>query len=90
MSYLEANVEHQVRMGMLPTPAVADSKHSTIKTPSWERRVEQKHLAETLLNPYIQEAGGTPSQLNPRFVAEMMGFPPNWTELPFLRGETNQ
>jgi hypothetical protein len=30
------------------------------------------------------------SQLNPRFVAEMMGFPPNWTELPFLSGETNQ
>lgn len=30
------------------------------------------------------------SQLNPRFVAEMMGFPPNWTELPFLNGEQNQ
>jgi len=27
------------------------------------------------------------SQLNPRFVAEMMGFPPNWTELPFQSGE---
>src|SRR5690348_4981427 len=27
------------------------------------------------------------SQLNPRFVAEMMGFPPNWTELPFQNGE---
>jgi len=33
---------------------------------------------------------GTSSQLNPRFVMEMMGFPPNWTELPFLNGETNQ
>jgi len=21
---------------------------------------------------------------------EMMGFPPDWTELPFLSGETNQ
>jgi DNA-cytosine methyltransferase len=30
------------------------------------------------------------SQLNPRFVAEMMGFPPTWTELPFQNGETNQ
>ena len=30
------------------------------------------------------------SQLNPQFVAEMMGFPPNWTELPFQSGETNQ
>lgn len=27
------------------------------------------------------------SQLNPLFVAEMMGFPPDWTELPFLNGE---
>nr|WP_235904497.1 hypothetical protein [Arcticibacter tournemirensis] len=29
---------------------------------------------------------GKHGQLNPRFVAEMMGFPPNWTELPFLPG----
>ncbi len=35
-------------------------------------------------------ANGKTSQLNPRFVAEMMGFPPNWTELPFLNGETSQ
>lgn len=33
---------------------------------------------------------GKTSQLNPRFVAEMMGFPANWTELPFLNGEQNQ
>lgn len=30
---------------------------------------------------------GKTSQLNPRFVMEMMGFPPNWTELPFQNGE---
>lgn len=28
--------------------------------------------------------------LNPRFVGEMMGFPPGWTELPFLSGQKNQ
>jgi hypothetical protein len=77
-------------MGMLPTPTTHDSKHSTTKSPSWEKRIEQKHLAETILNPYIQERGGKISQLNPRFVMEMMGFPPDWTELPFLNGETNQ
>jgi hypothetical protein len=33
---------------------------------------------------------GKTSQLNPRFVAEMMGFPVNWTELPFQSGERNQ
>jgi DNA-cytosine methyltransferase len=74
---------------LLPTPTIADSKHSTHKTPSWDSRVQQKHLAETLLNPYIQEPTGKTSQLNPRFVAEMMGFPPNWTELPFLNGGQN-
>lgn len=36
--------------------------------------------------------GGTSqtSQLNPQFVAEMMGFPHDWTLLPFLRGDENQ
>lgn len=33
---------------------------------------------------------GKSSQLNPQFTAEMMGFPPNWTELPFQNGEENQ
>nr|WP_262891636.1 hypothetical protein [Sphingobacterium arenae] len=29
---------------------------------------------------------GRAGQLNPRFVAEMMGFPKDWTELPFRHG----
>ena len=32
---------------------------------------------------------GRVSQLNIHFVGEMMGFPPNWTELPFQSGATN-
>jgi hypothetical protein len=75
---------------LLPTPTAQDSKHSTHKSTSWEERLEKNHLAETVLNPYIQEKGGKTSQLNPRFVAEMMGFPPNWTELPFQSGEKNR
>ena len=35
----------------------------------------------------MQNNSSKDSQLNPRFVAEMMGFPPNWTELPFQSGE---
>jgi hypothetical protein len=31
---------------------------------------------------------GKTSQLNPLFVAEMMGFPTDWTILPFQNGET--
>jgi DNA-cytosine methyltransferase len=41
------------------------------------------------MHSVTQQKTGTTSQLNPRFVAEMMGFPPNWTELPFLSGEKN-
>lgn len=32
---------------------------------------------------------GINSQLSPRFVGEMMGFPAGWTESPFLNGEPN-
>jgi hypothetical protein len=72
---------------LLPTPTAQDSKHSTTKSQSWEKRIEQKHLAETVLNPFIQPKGGKTSQLNPQFVAEMMGFPSDWTESPFQSGE---
>jgi len=34
----------------------------------------------------MHEHDGTSSQLNPLFVEEMMGFPENWTLLPFLNG----
>jgi len=36
-----------------------------------------------------EKTNGKNSQLNPLFVEEMMGFPENWTALPFLSGETN-
>ncbi|MDI9863993.1 hypothetical protein QM480_06640 [Flectobacillus sp. DC10W] len=42
-------------------------------------RSQKNNLAD-----YFNQPGKT-SQLNPRFVAEMMGFPANWTEIPFLK-----
>lgn len=33
---------------------------------------------------------GTGSRLNPRYVAQMMGFPPDWTELPFRHGAASR
>ena len=65
---------------MLGTPtasATARSEKFRGKT-KWQN---PKELAD--------KVGGTGSQLNPRFVAEMMGFPVNWTELPFQSGGTN-
>jgi hypothetical protein len=48
-----------------------------------------KRNQDSLQKRAFQTTGKT-SQLNPLFVAEMMGFPPNWTVLPFQSGEMNQ
>jgi hypothetical protein len=45
---------------------------------------EQKSVTQMVVQTH-----GKTSQLNPRFVAEMMGFPPDWTISPFQNGETN-
>tara|TARA_R110001599_G_scaffold84027_3_gene225911 strand:- start:95 stop:814 length:720 start_codon:yes stop_codon:yes gene_type:complete len=76
-------------MGMLPTPATRDYKgaNSLERTKSKIEAGERAHMGQ-LPNAIAIQTGKT-SQLNPRFVAEMMGFPPNWTELPFQNGETN-
>src|SRR5690554_5868548 len=50
-------------------------------------RTDPKRQSDTLAHHFATIPGKT-SQLNPRFVMEMMGFPPDWTELPFLNGET--
>jgi hypothetical protein len=73
-------------MGLLPTPtATSDPKGGCT-------RPDEKRQNDTLAHSMHAATGGQPgktSQLNPRFVAEMMGFPPSWTELPFQNGETN-
>ena len=64
---------------LLPTPMSQDGQNSTAPASQAGR--------DTL--PGMVAATGTTSQLNPQFVLEMMGFPPNWTELPFQNGATN-
>jgi hypothetical protein len=76
-------------MGMLPTPATRDYKGAnSMEHLRGENGNKMTH--ESQLPNYIKLQTGSNSQLNPRFVAEMMGFPPNWTELPFQSGEQNQ
>jgi hypothetical protein len=60
----------------IPTPQAADGNKTT------------KTSARDNLNKTFR-TGGT-SQLNPLFVGEMMGFPPDWLVLPFQSGEENQ
>jgi hypothetical protein len=43
-----------------------------------------------MLGKHLKQTGEISQQLNPQFVCEMMGFPPDWTLLPFLSGETSQ
>jgi hypothetical protein len=75
--------------GMLPTPATRDYKGAnSMEHLRGENGTVMNHMGQ--LPNYIKFHTGQTSQLNPRFVAEMMGFPPNWTELPFQNGEQNQ
>ena len=70
--------------GLLPTPtAVSDAKGGCT-------RKDAKRQNDTLAHAIHGMVGqtGKTSQLNPLFVAEMMGFPEDWTVLPFLSGET--
>lgn len=71
--------------GMLPTPTERDYKGSA-SMESIQRR-KRNHLTNNLSDVYAQR--GKTSQLNPRFVSEMMGFPVDWTVLPFLNGGKN-
>jgi hypothetical protein len=66
----------------LPTPTAMDSTNATATMKSTQ--VKEGSMHSVTLTRYLQT--GKNSQLNPRFVAEMMGFPPNWTELPFQNG----
>jgi hypothetical protein len=83
---LQNPLKQMAAMGMLPTPVAGEYRDTGegVKTGNFK----QMNLTRTIAkdNP---EWIGKNSQLNPRFVAEMMGFPPNWTELPFQNGETN-
>jgi len=72
--------------GLLPTPRANDMNHPQTNGKAWTHRKERKYLAENVMP---EPKDGQTSQLNPRFVLEMMGFPPDWTVSPFLSGETN-
>lgn len=70
---------------MLPTPTTRDWKGARS-----EEALEEAGRNKTNSLPDAFAQTGRSSQLNPQFVMEMMGFPPNWTLLPFLNGEQNQ
>jgi hypothetical protein len=74
------NIATLAYLGLLPTPTCQDAKMK-------ENSPSQQHKIHELS---ILVAGGSNFHLNPLFVEEMMGFPPNWTASPFLSGKINQ
>jgi len=83
VGYHSMSLTHFAVAGLLPTPAASDY-NAMGNQPNWEG----SDLV-SMIHKQTNQPGKT-SQLNPLFVAEMMGFPPDWLELPFLSSETNQ
>lgn len=73
-------------MNLLPTPTASSDAKGGCTRPNAKR---QKDTLAHAMHGMVGETGKT-SQLNPRFVAEMMGFPVNWTELPFQVGKEKE
>ena len=79
-------VYHPGMKKFLPTPRASDAKGGATKESYQARGRTETNDLKTW--GAFQNNSGKTSQLNPQFVAEMMGFPVNWTVLPFLNGET--
>lgn len=69
--------------GLLPTPTASDMNAGTPK----DRKDGKNRMGE--LKHFVSHQRGQTSQLNPLFVAEMMGFPVDWTVSPFQSGGRN-
>jgi len=73
------------KLGMLPTPTAQCSKGGRKGTnPRKGVNPLTNNLGDTI--NFINQTSKS-SHLKPQFVMEMMGFPPDWTLLPFLNGE---
>lgn len=74
--------------GMLPTPTARDYQPSCSPDAMIRKdgnpRTDMLSNLPTMTGNHSQQTGGATSQLNPLFVAEMMGFPREWLTLPFL------
>jgi hypothetical protein len=73
------------KLGMLPTPLASNYKGGRTS----EALILSGRKKNNSLPDYFNQAGKT-FQINPLFVEEMMGYPPNWTALPFQNGELKQ
>lgn len=82
---LEEVISQWIQEEMIPTPTARDWKGAA----SPESLEKRGRIPEKNILPDFFARTGKSFQLNPLFVAEMMGFPPDWTVLPFLSEEKN-
>lgn len=73
------------KIGLLPTPTANDARNVSLPA---SQSVRKSGIVKVAMQSGKYRTG-TGSRLNPRYVAEMMGFPPNWTESPFRHGAGN-
>ncbi len=87
--------------GLLPTPTAMMNEESVETFEARKKRLGRKSISPNLhkrLNLMIRSSGvfgigpepGKNFRLSHRFILEMMGFPPDWTELPFQNGEMDR
>lgn len=81
------NLEVMAQFKMLPTPTASD-KNGGVTRPT--ERLQYGTSLVNHMHGLTNGISGKTSQLAPQFVMEMMGFPTDWTELPFLNGDKNQ
>jgi len=82
------SLTEQIYHGLLPTPTASDEKGGrSDENPRKDHNPLTNNLRDCI--SHLDKTGKS-SQLNPQFVAEMMGFPTDWTALPFQNGATNQ
>ena len=89
-----ARLNDLMKAGVLPTPAARDYQPSVspqaLKRKNGKMRTDALCNLPVMLGEHHSQNGGKTSQLNPLFVAEMMGFSPDWTVLPFQSGGRNR
>jgi hypothetical protein len=73
---------------MTLTRAMASGILPTVMARDWKGCESRRKDIPSYIEDTMGYQSGKTSQLNPLFVAEMMGFPTDWTILPFQSGET--
>lgn len=79
-------VNRSLSDGATARPTACDAKNNSF--PSSPAKRKSGIIHDIMISHPSRTGKG--SRLNPRYVAQMMGFPPEWTELPFRHGAASR